>query len=245
MGTSSNKKYKDSTLQKKNINIQNNNINVINEKKEEEIIDEGAPPVILECNYTSEENGKINNIIFSNSNNDNLKSKKNPRDIYEGKDKINFITPINPEINNEKKDIGNVDNKDINNKKPIEDNEKIYTNDGNSQIYNFNNNNNLFMKNDLLSPQFNLKNFKEEIKEKMSKGYFPLFLKINENKALFFLISKNSRLRNILKHYLKDKNINESEDSYTLYNGNEELDIDKKIRDLNLKPMTCIKNFRS
>ena len=155
--------------------------------------------------------------------------------------------PTNYGINEQKKynDSINKDSaKNINNKKPIEDNEKKYNNDRNSQNY-------LSMKQRVnlksygdLSVQINKIIFYKDINERMAKGYFPLFLKINEEKPQFFFVIRDSTLRSVLRHYLKEKNINESEDSFTLYNGNEELDIDKKIHELNLKPLTKITNFK-
>ena len=155
--------------------------------------------------------------------------------------------PTNYGINEQKKynDSINKDSaKDINNNKPNEDDEKKYTNDGNSQNYLSMSQSVILKSYGDLSVEINKIIFYKDINERMAKGYFPLFLKINEEKPQFFFVIRDSTLRSVLRHYLKEKNINESEDSFTLYNGNEELDIDKKIDELNLKPLTYIKNFK-
>ena len=191
-------------------------------------------------------------------------------DKYEEENKNNNVTPgknidINKSINesiyvdkpigkhtnygiNEQKKYNDSINKDsakdINNNKPNEDDEKKYTNDGNSQNYLSMSQSVILKSYGDLSVEINKIIFYKDINERMAKGYFPLFLKINEEKPQFFFVIRDSTLRSVLRHYLKDKNINESEDSFTLYNRNEELDIDKKIYELNLKPLTYIKNFK-
>ena len=155
--------------------------------------------------------------------------------------------PTNYGINEQKKynDSINKDSaKDINNNKPNEDDEKKYTNDGNSQNYLSMSQSVILKSYGDLSVQINRENLHNDINEMIAKGYIPLFLKINEEKPQFFFVIRDSTLRSVLRHYLKEKNINESEDSFTLYNGNEELDIDKKIYELNLKPMTKITNSK-
>ena len=155
--------------------------------------------------------------------------------------------PTNYGINEQKKynDSINKDSaKDINNNKSNEDDEKKYTNDGNSQNYLSMSQSVILKSYGDLSVEINKIIFYKDINERMAKGYFPLFLKINEEKPQFFFVIRDSTLRSVLRHFLKDKNINESEDSFTLYNGNEELDIDKKIYELNLKPMTKITNSK-
>ena len=90
-----------------------------------------------------------------------------------------------------------------------------------------------------------MENLKEEAEKKMKEGYFPLFLKIDNHKPLFFFASKNLTLKKILKKYLTLQGISNNGEEYILYNGNKKIHQNIIIKELNIKPFECIKNYRN
>lgn len=90
-----------------------------------------------------------------------------------------------------------------------------------------------------------MENLKEEAEKKMKEGYFPLFVKIDNHKPLFFFASKNLPLKKILKKYLTLQGISNNGEEYILYNGNKKIDQNIIIKELNIKPFECIKNYRN
>ena len=82
---------------------------------------------------------------------------------------------------------------------------------------------------------------KSEVAKKMNEGYFPLFLKIDNNQPKFFYIKQNSTLKSLVRCYNIMKNIKNIQ--YTLYNKfNETLDQNIEINSLNIKPFEVLSN---
>ena len=85
--------------------------------------------------------------------------------------------------------------------------------------------------------------FKEEIAKKRDEGYFPLFLKIDNNQLKFFFIKFDSTLRCLIKTYKMMMGIDDLKKEYTLYNDkNEILDQDIEIKYLDITPLSIISN---
>ena len=77
--------------------------------------------------------------------------------------------------------------------------------------------------------------------QKVSEGFFPLFLKINREKPHFFFVKENSTLRILLDYYhlfngTKKGNI-------VLFKGNNKLDLDTQIQNLNLPMFSIIVGY--
>ena len=82
---------------------------------------------------------------------------------------------------------------------------------------------------------------KSEVAKKMNEGYFPLFLKIDNNQPKFFYIKQNSTLKSLVRCYNIMKNIKNIQ--YTLYNKfNETLEQNIEINSLNIKPFDVLSN---
>ena len=163
--------------------------------------------------YNIDNNIEENEKIFTNTGND-----------------ISYLPKEKKEntVKNEKKTVtpspdGNKDNKD-NNASHSKDN-KIY---------------------DVLSvslTNINATLLKEEVAKKRDEGYFPLFLKIDNNKPKFFFIKFDSTLRCLIKTYKMMMGIDDLKIEYNLYNDkNELLDQDIEINYLNIEPLKVISN---
>lgn len=67
---------------------------------------------------------------------------------------------------------------------------------------------------------------KLEVAKKMNEGYFPLFLKIDNNPPKFFLLNRITTLKSLVRCYNIMKNIKNIQ--YTLYNKSNEI-LDQNI----------------
>ena len=187
--------------------------------------EENANNIYDKPKYNIDNNNENNEKIFTNTGNsiyDISKEKKENNDKKEnnGKEEKTTVTP-SPN--------GNADNKDINvaNSNEIKK-DKIY---------------------DVLSASRMINLDKESIKEELAKkrdeGYFPLFLKIDNDSPKFFFIKFDSTLRCLIKTYKMMKGIDDLKIEYTLYNDkNELLDQDIEINYLNISPLSVISNHQ-
>ena len=84
----------------------------------------------------------------------------------------------------------------------------------------------------------------EESQQFIDKGFLPVFLKINDFRPLHFFINQESTLNSLLREYIR--NIPETDDGILnkikLYHKNKDLDFNKKIRELGLRPYSIITN---
>ena len=77
--------------------------------------------------------------------------------------------------------------------------------------------------------------------QKISEGYFPLFLKVGEEKPHFFYVKGDSSCRILLDYY---NLINGTENGrIILYNGENRIDLDTQIKDLNIKQFGTIVGY--
>ena len=93
---------------------------------------------------------------------------------------------------------------------------------------------------DLSNPN-DINKLKIHASQKINEGFFPLFLRINNEKPHFFFVKENSTLRILLDYYhlfngTKKGNI-------ILFNGNNKLDLDTQIQDLNLKMFSEVAGY--
>ena len=84
----------------------------------------------------------------------------------------------------------------------------------------------------------------EESQQLINEGFLPVFLKINGFRPLHFFINQESTLNSLLREYIR--NIPETDDGILnkikLYHKNKDLDFNKKIRELGLKPYSILTN---
>ena len=84
----------------------------------------------------------------------------------------------------------------------------------------------------------------EESQQLIDEGFLPVFLKINGFRPLHFFINQESTLNSLLREYIR--NIPETDDGILnkikLYHKNKDLDFNKKIRELGLRPYSIITN---
>ena len=80
--------------------------------------------------------------------------------------------------------------------------------------------------------------------EMINKGYIPLLMKLDNFKPLFFFVKRESTLKSLVKAYIKNcPKTDEGIVNYIkLYDGDELLDINKPISELNLEPFCKINN---
>ena len=139
----------------------------------------------------------------------------------------------------------------INNKTPVGEN--IDINQGSS--YNKNNNeenkdNYLginYSKNDLSLSQTFYQNKEESLGDSiqmMEKGFYSLFLKLNNNTPIFFHVKEEDTLKTLIQAYIQKlpETKKEIKDDIKLYNNKRSLDLNTPIKKLNLLPFCIIKN---
>ena len=80
--------------------------------------------------------------------------------------------------------------------------------------------------------------------EMINKGYIPLLMKLDNFKPLFFFVKRESTLKSLVKAYIKNcpKTDEGIVNDIKLYDGDELLDINKPISELNLEPFCKINN---
>lgn len=78
----------------------------------------------------------------------------------------------------------------------------------------------------------------------INKGYIPLLMKLDNFKPLFFFVKRESTLKSLIKAYIKNcpKTDEGIANDIKLYDGDELLDINKPISELNLEPFCKINN---
>lgn len=78
----------------------------------------------------------------------------------------------------------------------------------------------------------------------INKGYIPLLMKLDNFKPLFFFVKRESTLKSLVKAYIKNcpKTDEGIVNDIKLYDGDELLDINKPISELNLEPFCKINN---
>ena len=87
--------------------------------------------------------------------------------------------------------------------------------------------------------------FKIELSKKINEGYFPLFIKIDKLKPVFFFVKNESTLKPAFYEYLKRFEMENDIDKYTLYNQDEAIDLDIPVKYLNIKQMGVISNKKN
>ena len=171
---------------------------------------------------------------------------------------ITHSTPssINPigQLNNSSNNSNNINNSNIeksqsgskeqiNKKKPSDSKEEILTNDlfnnnlDKMEIDNNNNNGYLYEKEFMKLPE----EIKEEIKEKIKEGYIVFFLRAKGYKPYYFYGSPNVKFNKIVDHYIKRFNCPETIKN-TFYYNNKLIDLNTRLKDLNIKPLSIISN---
>lgn len=87
-------------------------------------------------------------------------------------------------------------------------------------------------------------NFLEQTQNLIDKGYYPLFIKLDNHKPIFFAIKGESQLKSLLKAYIKNMPQTDEGimDTIELYSGKNPLDLNKQIKDLNLEEFSIITN---
>ena len=125
-------------------------------------------------------------------------------------------------------------------------------------IKNISINNNIRVDNLSAAPEFNLneeefnsrnnnkildcKVYEDTIKM-IEKGFLPLFIKVDEYKPIFFFCNKKTKLKKIINTYSKTLNI-ENLSNYIFYKGDNELDVNLTIEDLNIKNFDIIRSVQ-
>ena len=80
--------------------------------------------------------------------------------------------------------------------------------------------------------------------QKEKEGFFPIFMKLDEYKPLFFFVLSDETLENVLKEYKNVIGIIDDKE-YTLYNKNTQkiMPKDVSIEDLGINKFTYISNI--
>ena len=101
-----------------------------------------------------------------------------------------------------------------------------------------------FSRNIILTDMKSIDDSKELMIQKGKVGYFPIFMKLDEYKALFFFVFKYETLENVLKEYKDIVGIIDDKD-YTLFNKNTNKVVpqDVSIEDLGINKFTYISNI--
>ena len=101
-----------------------------------------------------------------------------------------------------------------------------------------------FSRNIILTDMKSINDSKELMIQKGKEGYFPIFMKLDEYKALFFFVFKYETLENVLKEYKDIVGIIDDKD-YTLFNKNTNKVVpqDVSIEDLGINKFTYISNI--
>ena len=86
--------------------------------------------------------------------------------------------------------------------------------------------------------------FKIEISKKINEGYFPLFIRIDKLKPIFFFVKNESTLKPAFYEYLKRFKRGNDIDKYTLYNEDKVIDLNIAVKNLNIKQLGVISNIK-
>ena len=78
----------------------------------------------------------------------------------------------------------------------------------------------------------------------MEKGFYSLFLKLNNNTPIFFHVKEEETLKTLIQAYIQKlpETKKEIKDDIKLYNNNKSLDLNTPIKKLNLLPFCVITN---
>ena len=90
-------------------------------------------------------------------------------------------------------------------------------------------------------------NYLEQTQNMIEKGYYPLFIKLDNHDPLFFGIKGESPLRSLIKAYIKNMPQTDEGiiDNIKLYSGDKPLDLDKQIKNLELEELSIITNKKN
>lgn len=90
-------------------------------------------------------------------------------------------------------------------------------------------------------------NYLEQTQNMIEKGYYPLFIKLDNHEPLFFGIKGESPLRSLIKAYIKNMPQTDEGiiDNIKLYSGDKPLDLDKQIKNLELEELSIITNKKN
>ena len=205
--------------------------------------------ISAKINFDSNSQEKENNEL-------SLFNSKNIREIINEKnDEINNNNKKNEKINilkegvNEVTKIGEEKNVDNNNIITPEEGNKS-NNIGSNYQKNENGDNKGFnwVEKDLdLSQSVIMKDSQDILGQSfdmINKGYIPLLMKLDNFKPLFFFVKRESTLKSLVKAYIKScpKTDEGIVNDIKLYDGDELLDINKPISELNLEPFCKINN---
>ena len=86
--------------------------------------------------------------------------------------------------------------------------------------------------------------FKIEISKKINEGYFPLFIRIDRLKPIFFFVKNESTLKPAFYEYLKRFKMENDIEKYTLYNEDKVIDLNIPVKNLNIKQLGVISNIK-
>ena len=234
-------------------NIKNRNMNfggkvIANEEDKKQEITNGV-------NYDNNMGGQIQ---YLEENNKHLFTKTGDYSNYLNKNKninINDEKYLNKQFTNTGKNIdNNISASKISN---IEESKCIENPENNKNFFgNFRNvpynENDLELSQSIFTKSFSdlnlndpkdIEKFKIETQKKFVEGYFPIFLKLNNDKPKFFYLKFYSTLKHALKcYYLKYGFHNKFDENITLYNGGNILDQEAQIMNLNIPPLSVITN---
>ena len=240
-------------------NENNNNKAINNNKKEKSSTKNVDPNIDVDKNQENEEISFEENIDHGETKKYETKKKDNTSKI---KKNINMFFPNKDDIFD--KPAHNIDNEDdkkkftnegniissLSKKEKMVKNEKITVSpspDGNTD--NKDNNaphskdNKIYDVLGVSSANLDLEFLKEEVAKKRDEGYFPLFLRIDNDKHKFFFIKNDSTLRCLIKTYKMMMGIDDLKIKYILYNDkNKILDQDIEIKYLKIDPLSVISN---
>ena len=220
------------------IDISNNSINNSNDNNKMPISDQSSS---FNKEKKAQINGSFEGVVDSKlsaiQNFESSSSKEEISTLFNGLNKNNnsqdseiksdiTLNSIKP-LNNENKDNINVINDKVNNIN-INDNSKDDNQKDQENI------NDLNFIHDLIK-----EDQKIEIYKKIEKGYFPFFIKIEGYKPSFYYIFNKSKLKTIIKDYLKTIHI-PNENNYSFYNGDKLIDLNTTFEESNLKALCLI-----
>ena len=199
------------------------------------------------------DNENDNNKEKNNDNNLLKEGVKNMTDFGDGKEESNENKPETNRGNEIDINMGKKDN--------ICDNNNGITNDGEQKDINIGSN---FRKNEeeeddnykeynYSESDFQISMMKNISEEKtleqtqifIEQGYFSLFMRLNDYAPKYYTVDKNTTLKLILKTYSENTPQFDMSilNDIKLYCGEKSLDINKRIKDLNLEKLSVITNF--
>ena len=85
-----------------------------------------------------------------------------------------------------------------------------------------------------LNSEEDLSKIKKGVIEKANEGYLPIFMRLNDDKPIFYYIKGRSNLKTLLKSHFQLIGHTDFGEKYMYYNKGERLDENKPVDELNL-----------